>query len=188
MSKVIINNQQYEGEPGERLIDVARRNGEHIGFLCDGLGVCQTCVCRVESGAEHLNEITEIEQNWLNEQLQEEGYRFGCKTTLRGPGPIEVMSRAEEIRRQIKETYFPPEGTNAAENLNRLLNTVGKNVMNQIGRFPFNAAGSVPIIMKSNPKPPNALKIFNDFGKVLQTMLGGQSGSSDSTAIEKAKK
>lgn len=188
MSTVTINDQQYEGMPGERLVDVARNNGTHFGFLCDGVGFCQLCTCRVVEGSEHLSEPTDMEKNWMQESLLNEGYRLACQTTLRGPGPISVISRPEEIRRSLMNVYFPPEGTNIGENVGVLVTTFGKFLTNQVGRFPFNVMGSIPIMMRNTPRTPNIPKIAGDIGKVFGTMLGmsGTQSSSSSTDIEKS--
>jgi ferredoxin len=175
MSVVKMNDHQYEGQPGERLVDVARNNGEHFGFLCDGTGFCQLCMCRVMEGTEHLNEPTPMEKAWINESMLDDGYRLACQVSLQGPGPIEVVGRPEEIRRQLVEVYSPPEGTNSAENASRLFNTLGRYVGNQVGRFPFNVLNSLSVMMQSTPRVPNVPKIMGDAGRVVQTMTtGGQ--------------
>jgi|GEM_PF-2128324 len=38
MSEAIINGQTLEAEIGKSILDVARRNGSHMGFVCDGAG------------------------------------------------------------------------------------------------------------------------------------------------------
>jgi ferredoxin len=188
MSVVIINDNAYEGVPGERLVDVARKNGEHFGFLCDGSGVCQLCACQVHQGNEHLNPPTEMEQNWINENMIEDGYRLACQASLRGPGPIEVTSRAEDIRRKWANVYSPPEGTTVSENLNELSNTVGRYVTNQVGRFPMNVMGSVPIFFKNTPRMPNVPRIAADIGRVFQVMLTGNAPKAESEDQQSAPK
>lgn len=171
MSQIIINDETYEGQPGERLVDIARDNGTHFGFLCDGVGFCQMCACRVIEGDDSLNDPTESEQNWLNESLMEQGYRLACQASVRGPGPIRVVSRAEEVRRKVMAIYFPPEGTNPIENMGDFANYMSGMVMNQLGRFPFNVFDAVSIATKNTPRTPNVGKILGDVGKVVTNNL-----------------
>jgi ferredoxin len=178
MPNVTINDKQYEGMPGERLVDIARNNGAHFGFLCDGVGFCQLCTCRVEEGSEHLSPPTDMERNWLQESMLNEGYRMACQTTIRGAGPISILSRAEEIRRSLMNVFSPPEGTNMGENVGQFVTTISKYVTNQIGRFPFNVFGSIPIMMRNTPRTPNMPKILGDTSRVVTTMLGIQRNSS----------
>lgn len=125
MPKLIINDTEYECRPGERLLSVARRNGAHIGFVCMGRGYCHTCACRVESGAEHLSPPTELEKNWHKTSHLRDNNRLACQTFLRGPGPVSILSRAEELRRQATQVIAPPEGTTSIENLSELLGKIG---------------------------------------------------------------
>ncbi|GIV94220.1 MAG: hypothetical protein KatS3mg056_2929 [Chloroflexus sp.] len=50
MATVIVNDVEMTARPGERILDIARRNSAHIGFVCDGTGFCQTCKVRVLAG------------------------------------------------------------------------------------------------------------------------------------------
>lgn len=138
MAQVEINDQVMEARPGERLLTIARRNAAHIGFYCDGNGLCTMCECRILSGAEQLNPPTEAEKTWLPAARMADGYRLGCQAALRGPGPVRALTRAEELRRQLGAVLAPPAGTTVAENLRPLLaNVVAVNVQH-LGTFPFN--------------------------------------------------
>lgn len=172
MPKVVINDQEYDGESGERLIDVARRNGAHVGFLCDGAGFCQTCTCRVLKGGENLSEITSIEQNWFPQEQLDNGIRLGCQATLKGAGKVEIISRAEELFRQLKEVAYPPDGTIPMENFGKFVNYAGSMVVNQIARFPGNAARAVPMMRDLPLSSERINKIMSDTGRVVRTMRG----------------
>lgn len=64
MPTVIFNGETYEGEIGETIVKVGRRHEAHVGYLCGGIGICQTCVCKVTSGAEHLSPINDVERRF----------------------------------------------------------------------------------------------------------------------------
>jgi len=172
MPRVTINDVEYEGQPGERLIDVARRNGAHIGFVCDGAGFCQTCTCTVLEGHEHLSAPTDAERNWFSDAWIEGGQRLACQATLQGPGPISIMSRAEELRRQLLSVFYVPKDTSAGGNLGSFLNHVGGIVANQIVRFPGNAARAIPMFKKAIPNQDRVRNVFQDADRVVQSMLG----------------
>jgi ferredoxin len=138
MPVVIINDVAYEANPGERLLDVARRNGAHIGFVCDGQGICQTCQCRVLDGAQHLNKLSKAEEIWFPQSRIANGNRLACQTAMRGPGPVRLLTLAEELRRQTLNVINPPRGTSAAEHLEPLLENLARLNVDQLRLFPFN--------------------------------------------------
>ena len=100
MPTVVVNGVTMEAKVGERLIDVARRNGAHVGFICNGAGFCQTCQCQVLSGIENLSPVNPFEEAWFSESQLNAGQRLACKSALRGDGPIEIRTKAEDLRRQ----------------------------------------------------------------------------------------
>ena len=125
MPKLIINDEEYECRPNERLLSVARRNGAHIGFMCMGRGYCHTCACRILSGAEHLSPPSELEENWFKTSELRSNHRLACQTFMQGPGPVTILSRAEELRRQAANVVAPPEGSSSLESLSDLLGSLG---------------------------------------------------------------
>ena len=106
MPTLTFNDQEIDVREGESLVQAARRHGAHVWFLCDGRGICQTCACRVVSGAEHLGELSELERAALGEQQRRKGYRLGCQARLVDSGPVSVVSRAEELRRGVRDVLL----------------------------------------------------------------------------------
>lgn len=45
MATVIVNDVEMTARPGERILDIARRNSAHIGFVCDGTGFVRPARC-----------------------------------------------------------------------------------------------------------------------------------------------
>ncbi|NWJ47824.1 MAG: (2Fe-2S)-binding protein [Chloroflexi bacterium] len=119
MPKVVINDEEFEGAEGDLLLDIARRNGSHIGFMCNGNGACSTCECRVISGAENLSPLSEAEKAWLTPGRLEMGMRLGCQVGLDNNNPnasVVVLTRVEELRRLFfKFLRGTPEGETVLE-------------------------------------------------------------------------
>jgi chlorosome envelope protein I len=108
MPRVIINNEEFEAAEGDLLLDVARRNGSHIGFYCNGNGMCTTCECKVLTGAESLSPYSEAELAWITPSRRERGYRLGCQAALETKevgGEVEVITRVEEYKRLFTNIF-----------------------------------------------------------------------------------
>lgn len=138
MATVIVNDVACEARPGERLLAVARRNAAHIGFVCDGNGICQTCQIRVLAGAEHLSPPSAAEQAWMPEWRLASGHRLACQTALRGPGPVEMLTKVEELRRQTLDIFQPPAGVDRRDALEPLLDNLVRLNIDQLIRYPLN--------------------------------------------------
>jgi chlorosome envelope protein X len=99
---ITINNHQYEASKDERLIDIARRNHEHIGYFCGGNGICQTCYVRVLEGSDLLSPLSEEEKALLSDNLLSEGTRMACMAKVEKPGTIRVVSAVEEVKQMLE--------------------------------------------------------------------------------------
>lgn len=143
MPTVVVNGVAMEARIGERLLDVARRNGAHIGFVCDGSGICQTCQCRVLEGAQLLNPPTEAEKIWMPERRLRDGNRLACQAALRGNGQVAVLTSAEELRSLIFAVINPPPGTSSGSHLAALITTANELNIDQLALFPGNVINTI---------------------------------------------
>lgn len=189
MTTVTINDVEMEARPGERILDIARRNGAHIGFVCDGTGFCQTCKIRVLAGGELLSPPTELEKNWIPEQRLQEGWRLGCQAAVRGRNPIVVLTNAEELRRQTFAVINPPPGTNIFTNAGALLANVNQQNIDQIIGYPFNMLNAVAKIgLGRLLNPWQSMERFSqwiaDFGKVFEKTLNAPAPPPKSGSLE----
>jgi chlorosome envelope protein X len=100
--QITINNHQYDAKQGERLLDVARVNHEHIGYFCGGNSICQTCYVKVLEGAELLSPLSEEEKAILSEKLLKAGTRMACQAMVEKPGSIRIISAVEEIKEMLE--------------------------------------------------------------------------------------
>lgn len=160
MAQVEINDEVMEARVGERLLTVARRNAAHIGFGCDGNGLCTMCECRILGGAEQLNPPTEAERTWLPPSRLADGYRLGCQAGLRGPGPVRALTRAEELRRQLGAVFNPPAGTTTGDNLEPFVNNLAAVNWQHIRSWPFNLLSTL-----NRLGPAKFLWPFEDLGR-----------------------
>ena len=143
MPKVTVNDIEMLANEGETLLDVARRNAAHIGFFCDGNGICQTCECKVLEGAEALTAPSEAEETWLAPSRMERGHRLACQAIVNGETPISVLTRAEELRRQVRDAITPPIGTEAGDNLQKLVSNLVQMNLEHLSLFPGNVVRTV---------------------------------------------
>lgn len=174
MPTVVVNGVTMEAKLGERLIDVARRNGAHVGFVCNGAGICQTCQCQVLSGAENLSPLSPVEQAWLTESRQNEGHRLACKTAIRGAGAVEIRTKAEDLRRHAIAVISPPSGSNPVAQLGSLLQYVTRMATDEVSRFPFNAINAFGQVKPSDLTWPfrDLNRYLSDTVRVVNTSLG----------------
>lgn len=143
MPTVVLNGEAIEANIGDNLLTVARREASHIGYFCDGRGLCPVCECRVISGAEHLSPVNKIEQRLLTPEQLAQGYRVACMMTVRSTGTIEMIARVEEMRRKAFGVIAPPAGTQRTDHLSSLVSDLVELSVDQVRLVP----ASLPIIV-----------------------------------------
>jgi len=171
MPTVIVNDQSYDVQIGEVVLDVARREAMHIGFACDGNGLCQMCECRVLKGAEHLSPLNEAEKAWLTEAQQAQGLRLACQTSVRGAGPIEILTRAEELRRLAWGVLLTPLGESHQANLIKLITAATESNLAHVSKFPTNMLYSLANVASASFTVSGFQKILDDAQRITQRML-----------------
>lgn len=77
---IYINDKACEAQKGDILLEVARRNKCHIGYICGGNGICQSCFVTVSEGMEHLSKPGSDEKAFISDRLFEAGGRLACRT------------------------------------------------------------------------------------------------------------
>jgi len=101
--QITINNHQYEANAGDRLLDIARSNHEHIGYFCGGNALCQTCYVKVLEGSDLLSPLNEEEKALLSDNLIKDGTRMACQATIEKPGTIKLVSAVEEVKQMFEQ-------------------------------------------------------------------------------------
>ncbi len=121
---ISINDKPCEGHVGEVLLKVAQLNKSHIGCICGGNGICQSCFVYVEEGSECLSPPGLEEKAFISDKLFKEGGRLACRTLIVKEGTVKVLSRAEYLRRLVLGFKVPEFITYAQ--------TIGYNVTNKL--------------------------------------------------------
>ncbi|MCG8342610.1 MAG: DUF4332 domain-containing protein [Chlorobiales bacterium] len=104
---IIINDKPCRGTVGEKLSRVALDNKAHVGYVCAGLGICQTCYVTVHEGMDCLSPLSDVETAFLSEKQIQEGARLACQATIIKEGEIlRILSRPEEVRRMVLSNPF----------------------------------------------------------------------------------
>jgi chlorosome envelope protein I len=98
---IVINDLSCGALLGQTLGKAARLNHSHVGYLCRGHGICQTCYVTVLQGRECLSPLSEIEHAFLSERQIFGGGRLACQAVIEHDGPVTILSRPEEVRRLL---------------------------------------------------------------------------------------
>ncbi len=98
---ISINGKPCEAQIGDLLLSVAQHHKAHIGYICGGNGICQSCFVTVTSGSELLSPPSATEKAFISEKLLQEGGRLACQATIVGEGRIECIARAEALKRLL---------------------------------------------------------------------------------------
>jgi chlorosome envelope protein I len=162
MVTLIFNDESIEAKEDETLVRAARRHGAHVWFLCDGRGICQTCECRVISGAENLGEVSELERIGLGEARRRRGYRLACQARLVGSGPVAVMSRAEELRRRAQQVLSGSKQQSLWQRLESLAGDSLNAAVDLMSGVTIVSPYTIPQLMNSPPTPARVVDYVRD--------------------------
>ena len=79
-------------QPGQSLLEVALTNDIELHHNCGGVCACSTCHLYVMKGEEHLEELTDREEDFIDRAVNPRlNSRLGCQCLLHdGGGEVEV--------------------------------------------------------------------------------------------------
>lgn len=79
-------------KPGQSLLEVALNNDIELHHNCGGVCACSTCHLYVNQGEEHLEEISDKEEDFIDRAVNPRlNSRLGCQCLLQeGSGIIDV--------------------------------------------------------------------------------------------------
>ncbi|MGV3594564.1 MAG: 2Fe-2S iron-sulfur cluster-binding protein [Sediminibacterium sp.] len=79
-------------EPDQSLLEVCLENGIELHHNCGAVCACSTCHLYVEKGMEHLEELSDKEEDFIDRAINPRlNSRLGCQCVLQdGSGEIEV--------------------------------------------------------------------------------------------------
>jgi chlorosome envelope protein J len=156
---IYINDKPCEAAKGEVLLNVAQRNKCHIGYICGGNGICQSCFVYVRDGADTLSGPNNIEKAFISDKLFQEGGRLACQSVIIKEGSLRVLSRAENLRRLVLGLNVPGFIVYAQ--------TIGYNVVNKL---PDGAGNLYGRISKGQLNPGDSLRKIGN-GLVQASLL-----------------
>lgn len=143
---IYINDKPCEVAAGDLLLQAAQRHNAHIGCICGGNGICQSCFVYVKEGAELLSPPSDEEKAFISDKLFQEGGRLACQTIITGEGTIRVLTRAENLRRIVIGLNVPGFITYAQ--------TIGFNV---VTKLPGGAANLVSRVREGKLNPLDSI-------------------------------
>src|SRR3990172_3338805 len=88
--------QTIDAVAGATVMEAAGEDGLYWPTTCGGQGICTSCACRVESGAENLEPMGRGEMKTLVAEMGEaavrsQGLRLACPA--RGHGDVTIVQR-----------------------------------------------------------------------------------------------
>ncbi len=86
---VLPDNIAFQADDGQTIMDAAHEAGLFWPTTCGGQGICTTCACAVEAGAENLEQIGRSELKTLTADLPEAAVRarrlrLACQARVTG--------------------------------------------------------------------------------------------------------
>jgi ferredoxin, 2Fe-2S len=94
MLELITSKEQKTVQPekGFSLLDMALKSEVSWGFSCTR-GTCARCRCYIVSGREFLEGPTEAEEDRLEPEELEQGFRLACQCIIKEQGSITVTHK-----------------------------------------------------------------------------------------------
>ena len=121
---IYLNDKPCDAQFGDVLLKVAQKHKSHIGCICGGNAICQSCFVYVKEGAECLSQPGNEEKAFISDKLFKEGGRLACRSALVKEGTLRILTRAEHLRRLVLGLNVPGFVTYAQ--------TIGYNVVNKL--------------------------------------------------------
>jgi ferredoxin, 2Fe-2S len=80
-------------EDGQSLLELALKNDIELHHNCGGVCACTTCHLYIEKGMEHIDEISDKEEDFIDRAVNPRlNSRLGCQSLLlEGEGEVEVL-------------------------------------------------------------------------------------------------
>ncbi|KKB36627.1 2Fe-2S iron-sulfur cluster-binding protein [Bacillus thermotolerans] len=96
----LTSEKTLEVPENSNILRMSLRYDGDLPNRCGG-GICGTCVCKIEEGAEFIDNVKIQERRKLGDDWLEKGYRLGCQTFVT-TGDVSI-SWDEEVTNQVKK-------------------------------------------------------------------------------------
>lgn len=94
--------QEVKGMVGDNILDLAEDNGMHINSNCGMVCACSTCHVYVEEGDDHLTEISDAEEDFIDRAINPRiESRLSCQCKIETDGPDVVIKVVVPDQSQI---------------------------------------------------------------------------------------
>ncbi len=93
MAKITIQplNETIDAEDGVTIMEATHAHGLYWPTTCGGEGICTSCMCKIDEGAENLDSMGRSELKTLSDEmgvdeagLAKRGLRLACQARLHG--------------------------------------------------------------------------------------------------------
>ena len=87
--RIVPLDREIDAQAGQTIMAAAHDSGLYWPTTCGGQAICTTCLCRVEAGAENLDEIGSTELKTMTEErseamVRENDLRLACQARVSG--------------------------------------------------------------------------------------------------------
>jgi 2Fe-2S ferredoxin len=99
--KLLPLDLEIEAEEGQTIMEAAHSHGLYWPTTCGGQAICTTCMCRIDEGADVLEEIGRRELATLTEErseatVRENHLRLACQARVLGDIVVHKRGVREE--------------------------------------------------------------------------------------------
>lgn len=105
MSYLHINNKQYKFTQGKSLLSIIQENNLGMESPCGGKGTCGKCKIKIIDG--NINDLTQEELRFLNEEEIRNNIRLGCLVYPKEDLKVEFISNEVQKHKILTEGYMP---------------------------------------------------------------------------------
>jgi 2Fe-2S ferredoxin len=84
-------NETIDADDGVTIMEAAHAHGLYWPTTCGGQGICTSCMCKIDEGAENLDSMGRSEAKTLAEEMGADeaaiarrGLRLACQTRVQG--------------------------------------------------------------------------------------------------------
>lgn len=98
---IIPLGREIDAEAGQTIMAAALDSGLYWPTTCGGQAICTTCMCRIEAGAENLDDIGRTELKTMTEErseamVREHNLRLACQARVSGDVTVNKRGVREE--------------------------------------------------------------------------------------------
>lgn len=105
MNYLYINNEKYEFEKGNSLLNIIQLNKLGMESPCGGKGTCGKCKIKVIDGS--VDDLTDEELKFLNKEELKNNVRLGCLVYPKGDINVEFIKSEDKNHKILTEGYMP---------------------------------------------------------------------------------